>query len=189
MDAVSPMQRSTPTIATAHVECGPRRAFTVATMFVLALTLAGCAGMRTEGTATEAEAPAEPEQRQPMSGEGTVRHEVDNRAVAMLWDEAEQARRAGKLESAVASLERAVKLAPEDPVLWSRLAELRFRQDQYAKAENLAAKSNTLAGDRRLLRFRNWLIIAEARARRGDSEGAEQARAEARRLRGDGADQ
>jgi predicted Zn-dependent protease len=179
MDAASPMQPRTPTISTV------RRAFVLLAMFLLVLTLAGCAGMRTDETATEA--PAEREQREPMSGEGTVRHEVDNRAVAMLWDEAEQARREGELESAVSSLERAVKLAPEDPVLWSRLSELRFRQERFAEAENLAAKSNSLAGDRRLLRFRNWLLIAEARAQRGDAEGAEQARAEARRLRGDGA--
>lgn len=179
MDAASPMHSRTPTVAPV------RRAFFLVATFLLALTLAGCAGMRTEDTATEA--PPERDQGEPMSGEGTVRHEVDNRAVAMLWDEAEQARREGRLESAVSSLERAVKLAPEDPVLWSRLSELRFRQERFAEAENLAAKSNSLAGDRRLLRFRNWLLIAEARARRGDAEGAEQARAEARRLRGEGA--
>lgn len=184
MDALIPMQPGTPAMISGRR--GLRRAGALAATLVLALTLAGCAGMQTEDSATEAEAPGEPKERTPMSGEGTVRHQVDNRAVAMLWDEAEQARREGELDSAVASIERAVKLAPEDPVLWSRLSELRFRQSRFAEAENLATKSNTLAGDRRLLRLRNWLLIAEARTRRGDSEGAEQARAEARRLRGDG---
>ncbi len=183
------MQRAAAAVAAQRCRWNLRRARAFAAALVLALMLAGCAGMRTgePETEPEAEAPSEERQRSPMSGKGTVRHEVDNRAVAMLWDEAEQSRREGNLESAVSSLERAVKLAPEDPVLWSRLSELRFRQDRFAEAENLAAKSNSLAGDQRMLRFRNWLIIAEARAQRGDAEGAEQARAEARRLRGDGA--
>lgn len=169
--------------------CGLRGARALAAALALALTLAGCAGVRTGEPEAAPEASREEAEQAPMSGEGSVRHEVDNRAVAILWDEAEQSRREGNLESAVSSLERAVELAPEDPVLWSRLSELRFRQRQFAEAENLAAKSNSLAGDNRMLRFRNWLIIAEARAQSGDTEGAEQARAEARRLRGDGADE
>lgn len=187
MDAGIPMQPTAAAVAAQRRQCSLRCARVFVAALVLALTLAGCAGMRTGEP--EPESPSEETERAPMSGEGTVRHEVDNRAVAMLWDDAEQARRDGDLDSAVSSLERAVKLAPEDPVLWSRLSELRFRQDRFAEAENLAAKSNSLAGDSRMLRFRNWLIIAEARARRGDAEGAEQARAEARGLRGDGADQ
>jgi predicted Zn-dependent protease len=149
----------------------------------IVLLLAGCAGT---GPSRDADDGA-PADRGPLDTDESVRHEVDNRAVAMLWDDAGQARREGNLESAVASIERAVKLAPEDPVLWSRLSELRFRQDRFAEAENLAAKSNSLTGDNRMLRFRNWLIIAEARARRGDSVAADDARPEARRPRGCGA--
>ena len=122
-------------------------------------------------------------QQGPLDPGSTVEHSVDNRAVALLWEEAEEARRTERLDDAVNALERALRLAPEDPVLWSRLAELRLRQKDFAVAENLAAKSNALAGDRRVLRYRNWLLIAEARRRRGDEAGAEKARAEAQRLR------
>lgn len=116
--------------------------------------------------------------------DGKVRHSVPNRTVALLWDRAEQAREQGRLEDAIASLERALRLTPQDPVLWSRVAELRLRQGRFAVAENLAAKSNALAGEQRLLRYRNWLLIAEARKQRGDAEGAEQARGEAERYNG-----
>ena len=176
-------------------QSGPLRCGVAAGAVVLLLALAGCAGTPgpsagesepTEQTQSESADKAQSSQRQPLEAEGVVEHQVDNRAVALLWDEAEQARRNGNLEAAVASLERAVRVAPDDPVLWSRLAELRFRQQEFAVAENLAAKSNALAGDRQLLRFRNWLIIAEARKQRGDQEGAKQARNEARRLRGGG---
>ena len=116
--------------------------------------------------------------------DGTIHHSVPNRAVALLWERAERARGEGRIEDALGALERALRLTPEDPVLWSRAAELRLRQGEFAVAENLAAKSNALAPDQRLLRYRNWLLIAEARERRGDTEGAQKARDEAERLGG-----
>lgn len=147
----------------------------------LLLGLAGCA-TAPDGPADEdrSAAPA----ATTVEEDGTVRHSVPNRAVALLWDRAERARKAGRIEDALGSLERALRLTPDDPVLWSRVAELRLRQGEYAVAENLAAKSNALAGNQRLLRYRNWLLIAEARERRGDLEGAEQARAEAEQYGG-----
>lgn len=163
-----------------------------ATLAVAALlALAGCAGTGS----SPAEGESQPQQqsqaeteRPPPRSDGVVQHQVDNRAVALLWDDAEEARRNGDVETAASKLERAVGLAPEDPVLWSRLAELRLRQEEFAVAENLAAKSNALAGDARLLRYRNWVIVAAARAERGDDEGAAQARDEAERLREEGVD-
>ncbi len=148
------------------------------------LLLAGCAGTGPSRDADEG-APAD---REPLDTEKSVRHEVDNRAVAMLWDQAEEARRENRTGDAIEALERALRVAPEDPVLWSRLAEMRLRQEDFAVAENLAAKSNALAGDQRLLRYRNWLLIAEARKRRGDKEGAREARDKAEELRAGQAD-
>jgi len=151
-----------------------------AVAIVVALILGACAGtpQRADEEAAEARHGTIVEE------DGTVRHSVPNRTVALLWDRAEQARQEGRLEDAIASLERALRLTPDDPILWSRVAELRLRQGRFAVAENLAAKSNALAGEQRLLRYRNWLLIAEARKRRGDVAGAEKARAEAERYNG-----
>jgi len=155
-------------------------------IFILSmvLLLAGCAGT---GPSRDADDGAAAD-RGPLDTEKSVRHEVDNRAVAMLWDQAEEARRQNRTGDAIEALERALRVAPEDPVLWSRLAEMRFRQQDFAVAENLAAKSNALAGDRRLLRYRNWILIAEARRQRGDEEGAREAREKAEGLRSGRAD-
>ncbi|MDZ7788096.1 MAG: SPOR domain-containing protein [Halofilum sp. (in: g-proteobacteria)] len=150
----------------------------------MVLLLAGCAGT---GPSRDADDGAAAD-RGPLDTEKSVRHEVDNRAVAMLWDQAEEARRQNRTGDAIEALERALRVAPEDPVLWSRLAEMRFRQRDFAVAENLAAKSNALAGDRRLLRYRNWVLIAEARRQRGDEEGAREAREKAEGLRSGRAD-
>lgn len=135
--------------------------------------VAGCAAQKEP--AEQADEPLDPNE--------SIDHNVDNRAVSLLWDQAEEARQNNRIDKAVGKLEQAVRMAPEDPVLWSRLAELRLQQRDFAVAENLASKSNALAGDQRLLRYRNWVMIAEARRRRGDEEGARQAQAEAARLR------
>jgi len=143
---------------------------------LLALGLAACASTPGHEAVSKA--------RGPLDTNAAVEHSVDNRAVALLWDKAERARRDNQLDEAVAALERALRLAPDDAVIWSRLAELRLQQRDYAVAENLAAKSNALAGNQRLLQYRNWLIIEAARQRRGDEAGARQARERAEALHG-----
>lgn len=153
-------------------------------VLLMILLLAGCAGTGPSRDIDDGEAP----EQGPLDTDQPVSHEVDNRAVAMLWGQAEEARRENRTGDAIEALERALRVAPEDPVLWSRLAEMRLRQEEFAVAENLAAKSNALAGDRRLLRYRNWLLIAEARKRRGDEEGAREAREKAEGLRSGQAD-
>lgn len=125
----------------------------------------------------------EPADEEPVADDGSIRHTVDNEAVALLWEQAEEARANDEPRSAIGALERALRVAPEDPVLWSRLAELQLEQGEHGVAENFAARSNSLAQAHRRLRYRNWLIIAAAREYRGDEAGARAARAEADRLR------
>lgn len=81
----------------------------------------------------------------------------------------------GNLSKGAVFLERALQIEPSNPVLWSNLAGIRFKQNQLALAEQLALKSNSYArGDKELL-VRNWKLIAESRSLRGDSAGAEKA--------------
>ena len=98
-----------------------------------------------------------------------------NRAVLSLLDQAKAQAAAGQLDQAGASLERALRIEPRNPVLWHDLAEVRIDQRRYQQAENLAAKSNALAQGNRWLRKKNWQIIAEARIQRGDDKGAKAA--------------
>lgn len=104
-------------------------------------------------------------------------------ATTALLQEASAAEARGQGERAAALLERAVRVAPEDPFPWSRLARLRLQQGQAAQAEQLAAKSNRLAGAHTSLRAENWQIIAAARRLAGDGAGAHAAEAEAARLK------
>ena len=49
--------------------------------------------------------------------------------------------------AAAASIERALRIEPRNPRLWQELARVRLKQGQYAQAENVAARSNSWAGD------------------------------------------
>jgi cytochrome c-type biogenesis protein CcmH/NrfG len=96
-------------------------------------------------------------------------------AIAGLMESARADAAAGKLATAAASLERALRIEPRNPRLWHELARVRARQGQHAQAENVAVRSNSFAGDDRALRAENWKLIAETRNARGDKEGARQA--------------
>jgi len=125
-------------------------------LFLLSVALiSGCAGIATD----------EPELL-PVS---------DNNAVTVLADAARADAASGKIDAAVASFERALRIEPRNPALWHELAKLRLQQGQYLQAEGLAAKSNGWAGANKTLRAGNWRIIGQARLKRGDYPGAQSA--------------
>ncbi|HEX2331950.1 MAG TPA: tetratricopeptide repeat protein [Burkholderiales bacterium] len=99
----------------------------------------------------------------------------ENIAVAGLMETARADAASGNLASAAASIERALRIEPRNPRLWHELARVRLKQAQYAQAENVAARSNSWAGEDRALRAENWRLIAESRRARGDTEGAQKA--------------
>ena len=107
-----------------------------------------------------------------------------NPAVVALLDRAEARDRAGLYEQAAAALERALRLEPRNAMLWHRLARVRLNQGQWQDAVELAAKSNSLATGNPDLRGLNWAVIAEAKERQGDRQGAREAR---KRMEAEGA--
>jgi tetratricopeptide (TPR) repeat protein len=102
-------------------------------------------------------------------------------AVIALLDAAESERQSGRLDSAVATLERAIKIQPRNARLWHEMAALRLEQEQPGLALDLARKSNALASGDRALKQENWRIIAQAKQLLGDPEGAARALEEAER--------
>lgn len=143
------------------------------------LLLGGCVTVPPDESKRESATTVE----KPFDPQGVVEHGVDNRVIAMLWRQAEEARAEGDMDAAIRAIERTVDVEPDDAVLWSRLAELRLQAGQAAMAEELAMRSNSLTSGNRLLRYRNWLIIEAARREQGDQEGSDAARTELERLR------
>src|SRR3954462_13774083 len=122
-------------------------------VYVLLALLVGCA----------AQQPAPVETSPPTAPPPVAKPE--NSAVAGLMDSARSDAASGKLGSAAATLERALRIEPRNPRLWHELAKVRLRQADYSQAESLAARSNTYAGDDRDLRAANQKVISDARAR------------------------
>ena len=106
-------------------------------------------------------------------------------AVLALLDRAEDQANAGDFAAASTSLERAIRIDSRNPVLWHHLASVRLAEGEYAQAEQLAAKSNSLAPGNHALQVRNWQLIAEARRSRGDTTGAGAAERQIRALAND----
>lgn len=121
------------------------------------------------------EVPPAPSRRAPVKAEAPA----SPPAVLALMQEAEASRNAGQLDNAAATLERAIRIQPRNPLLWHQLANLRLQQHQPGMAEDLAKKSNVLGKGDRALSQKNWALIAEARRQKGDVEGAAEADAKA----------
>lgn len=152
---------------------------------ILLLLVAGCAAQTPAPVSTPGPAPAPAETPAP-SAPG-VPHAVrpatrESTAVASLMDSARADSSAGRLANAAATLERALRIEPRNPRLWSELARVRFQQRDYAQAESTALRSESWAGKDNLLRADNWRLIAAARDARGDTNGARQAREAASRF-------
>ncbi len=105
-----------------------------------------------------------------------------NPAVVSLLDRAHKQAAAGDLEQAGASLERALRIEPRNPLLWQELARIRLEQGNYRQAESLASRSNGMAAADAVLQAENWRIIGQARSGQEDYQGAQEAfkRAEGR---------
>ena len=100
-------------------------------------------------------------------------------AVIALAEQAAVASAAGDHDNAATLLERALRMEPRNAELWYALADTRLRGGDDLQAEQFALRSLGLAADRGDLRQRNWLLIAQARARRGDNAGSQAARQQA----------
>lgn len=73
--------------------------------------------------------------------------------------QAEQANIQGQPDLAIAILERGLRAAPKEALLWTQLAEIKMQQQQYEQARAFAAKSNSLAGtDSTIIRKNHWII-------------------------------
>ena len=71
----------------------------------------------------------------------------------------------GDTSRAAATLERALRITPNDPHLWHELALVRLAAGEWQQAIELANKSRVLAGDDQQLRNKNSDIIAAASQR------------------------
>lgn len=116
----------------------------------------------------------------PARGNGLQADEQLSGPVLALLTSARQQESSGDLGSASASLERALRIAPREPQVLYRLAQVRLDQGDAAQAEQLARRGLSYAAGRPTLQAGLWGLVAEARERQGDASGAAEARQRAR---------
>lgn len=92
-----------------------------------------------------------------------------------LTDKARAQAADGHYEAAAGSLERALRITPNDPELWIELAKIRLAQGEIDEAGDLATKSRTLAIGQPGLQASSWRLLAQVREQQGDLDGADQA--------------
>jgi len=101
--------------------------------------------------------------------------DVSGQAVTALMRQARTALDAGQPDQAAAALERAIRIEPRNPFVWSMLGKTYLAQNNYVQAENVCSKSNALARGNAYVQLDNWNTIRSARAAQGDTAGAAEA--------------
>lgn len=114
------------------------------------------------------------------SGGGLSADEQLDGPVLALLTTAQQQQAGGDLNGASSSLERAQRVAPREPQVLYRLAQVRMAQGDAPQAEQFARRALTMANGRPDLQASLWGIIAQSREKQGDSAGAAQARQKAK---------
>jgi predicted Zn-dependent protease len=115
------------------------------------------------------------------SGSGTLSADerLDGPVLALLTT-AQQQQGGGDLNGAASSLERAQRIAPREPQVLYRLAQVRLAQGDAVQAEQLSRRGLSYASGRPALQASLWELIAQARERQGNAAGAAQARERAK---------
>ena len=99
-----------------------------------------------------------------------------------LVSQAQAQRRKGDLPGANVSLERALRIEPNNPLLWIEMGRLRMDQGNFPQAESMGRKALSMSvGDDRT-QSRAWQLVGESLKARGRNPQAEEAFERAREL-------
>ena len=89
--------------------------------------------------------------------------------------QAQAQRKRGDLPGATVSLERALRIEPNNPLLWIEMGRLRMDQQNFAQAESMGRKALSMSiGDNRT-QSAAWLLVADALKARGKNPESQEA--------------
>ena len=150
---------------------------------ILVFALAGCAARPplpgtplpqgtapNSGSAGTAQPPATAPERPPSPG----RPARMGPAASALLGQAHAQESQGELVAAGATLERALRIEPDTPLLWVELGRLQLKENNPAQADAMGRKARALAGGEGESQAAAWHLIADAlRARNRNAEAAD----------------
>jgi Tfp pilus assembly protein PilF len=131
-------------------------------------------GLQTQpATVPEAAAPA-----QSLPGAASHPRTLSSASKALVA-QAQTQLNAGNDAMAAATIERALRIDPDSPLLWIELAKIRQDSGNPAQAENLARKALSMAAGDNKAQAAAWRVIAESYRARGRNPEARDADAKA----------
>lgn len=83
---------------------------------------------------------------------------------------------------AASSIERALRIEPDNPLLWIELGKVRQAEGNYQQAENMGRKAASMAVNAPRAQSAAWALIAESLRARGKTAQAREAQEKASRL-------
>src|SRR4051812_31900539 len=83
---------------------------------------------------------------------------------------------------AASSIERALRIEPDNPLLWIELGKVRFAEGNYVQAENMARKAVSMSVNAPRAQSSAWKLIADSFRARGKNIEAQEAQARADNL-------
>ena len=146
----------------------------IAVLILSMLVLAGCETPGPSSAPSRPAGPARPKQ-QP-----TPSHTLGPAARALVG-QAHSQTAAGEFATAAATIERALRIEPENPLLWIELGKVREAEGNHAQAEAMARKALVVAGNDARAQSAAWKLIAQSLRSRGRNAEAREADARASR--------
>ena len=92
-----------------------------------------------------------------------------------LVTQAETQRKKGDLPGASVTLDRAMRIEPNNPLLWIEMGRLRMDQRNYAQAENMGRKALSMSVGDDATQSQAWELIAQSLRARGRNVEAQAA--------------
>jgi Tfp pilus assembly protein PilF len=126
--------------------------------------------------------PASPETPTPSPSPAPPRQFHLGSATSALVTYAHQQAASGDTAQAAATLERAVRIEPDNPLVWIELGRVRLAENNPTQANAMGRKALALATGDPAAQSSAWHLIADALRSRGDNAGAADADSRAQSL-------
>ena len=101
-------------------------------------------------------------------------------ASSALVSQAQAQRRKGDLPGATVTLERALRIEPNNPLLWIEMGRLRMDQHNFAQAEGMGRKALAMSVGDDQTQGQAWRLIADSQRARGKDADAQDSMERAR---------
>ena len=117
----------------------------------------------------------EPPVEQPPPPAPVVREPVLSAASRALVNQAQIQLQSKNYPVAASSIERALRIEPDNPLLWIELGKVRQAEGNYVQAENMGRKAASMSVNAPKANSSAWTLIAESLRARGKNTEAQEA--------------